>query len=465
MNDEMKRRLRELPQVDALLLRRALAEWEEVLSRGVVKKAVQDVLEEARRHILQGRFDGPRSWEEWEDLIALRLRRRGEPALKSVVNGTGTVLHTNLGRAVLADSASRRVAEISRSYSNVEYDLAGGRRGSRCARLRTLLQHLTGAEEAVVVNNNAAAVLLALTVMAKGRDVVISRGELVEIGGMFRIPDVISLSGAIICEVGTTNKTRLDDYRQAITENTGVIMKVHTSNYRIVGFTESADAGELTALAHLHGLPVVNDLGSGLFVDMRRFGLPYEPTVQDVLQKGCDVVTFSGDKLLGGPQAGIIAGKKKYIEAMERHPLMRALRVDKMTLAALEETLGLYADETLALKEIPVLQMLGQTEEACRDKAVMLAEMMRRSGARAEVNVWPLGDSVGGGAYPEWTLPGYAVAVRAPVGAVELARRLRAADPPCIVRIHHDTACFSVRTLQESQFPAICAAVRQALEQ
>ena len=309
MKQDTRQLLRQLPKVDVLLQRPALAEWEQSLSRSLIKQAVQDILAGLRRDILAERRSDVPVEDELDAMVLAYFRRQKSLRLKKVVNATGTILHTNLGRSVLSEDIGRHVGEIAASYSNLEYDLDEGRRGSRYAHLQSLLKELTGAEDVLVVNNNAAAVLLALTSMTKGKEVVISRGELVEIGGLFRIPDVIEASGGTIREVGTTNKTHLSDYSRAVGEGTGAIMKVHTSNYRIIGFSESVPAQELAELAHAKGLPLINDLGSGLFVDMRRFGLPYDPTVKEVLKQGCAVVMFSGDTLLGGPQAGIIVGK------------------------------------------------------------------------------------------------------------------------------------------------------------
>ena len=300
--------------------------------------------------------------------------------------------------------------------------------------------------------------------MTQGKEVVISRGELVEIGGLFRIPDVIEASGGTIREVGTTNKTHLSDYSRAVGEGTGAIMKVHTSNYRIIGFSESVPAQELAELAHANGLPLINDLGSGLFVDMRRFGLPYEPTVKEVLKQGCDVVMFSGDKLLGGPQAGIIVGKAEYIEPMKQHQLLRALRVDKMTLAALEATLQLYRDEDMAIRSIPALQMLARTQKECLRRADVLAQMLRTTDAALQVQTVPVRDMVGGGSYPEYTLPGYAAAVASEgLTAAELERRLRHAEVPVVARVQQDRLCLSVRTLRDDEFPLICTEIAKAV--
>lgn len=463
MNEEIKSRLRQIPKVDVLMKRPVLAEGELVYSHGMMRMAVQAVLSELRRCILHGSYTIP-SADELDMMILEYCRKQRAPHLQRVINATGTVLHTNLGRAVLCEEAVRRVQAIAGSYSNLEYELENGSRGSRYDHVRDLLKTLTGAEDALVVNNNAAAVLLVLSALAAGKEVLISRGELVEIGGLFRIPDVIACSGGTIREVGTTNKTHLADYSQAVCEQTGAIMKVHTSNYRIIGFAESVPVALLAALAHSKGIPLVQDLGSGLFMDMRQFGLPYEPTVGESLQQGCDIVTFSGDKLLGGPQAGLIVGKAAYIEKLKHHQLLRALRVDKMTLAALEATLQIYADEEDAAASIPVLQMLSQHEELCRQRASALAEVLQARVPSLTVDVMPVGDVVGGGAYPEYTMPGYAVVIQGEnIEASELEKRLRHVAVPIVVRVQHHAVWMSVRTLNDADFPVICEEIGQCM--
>ncbi|MCI1248449.1 MAG: L-seryl-tRNA(Sec) selenium transferase [Megasphaera sp.] len=464
MKNEKQLILSRIPKVDVLLERPFMKRWEQTYSRNLIKVAIQQVLSRLRQEILDGTCGTIPDEEVIEKNVIAYFQRRRQFHLQRVINGTGTILHTNLGRAVLGKEISEHVARIASSYSNLEYDLEQAHRGSRYQHLQAILKKLTGAEDVLVVNNNAAAVMLALTTLIKGKEVIISRGELVEIGGFFRIPEVIELSGGTIHEVGTTNKTHMEDYHRAINENTGAIMKVHTSNYRIIGFTETAPAEKLAALAHEHGLPFINDLGSGLFIDMRRFGLPYEPTVSESLNQGCDVVTFSGDKLLGGPQAGIIVGKKSYIEQMKKNQLLRALRVDKMTLAALEATLQLYLDEDLAVRNIPVLQMLAQDQRTCMNKAERLHQALADCGAPVRTSVEPCRDMVGGGSYPEYTLPGYVVTVEAAqLTAEEIEQQLRHSDVPVICRIQKDKVCLSVRTIEEDDFASICEAVKKLL--
>ena len=325
--------------------------------------AARGVLERKRREVLAAMTDEALTaidvcHEALQAEVAIWLRQARQPHFRRVINATGVILHTNLGRALLSRAAVENVALLASHYSNLEYDLERGQRGDRYVAVVELLRQLTGAEDALVVNNNAAAVLLALQTLAVGREVVVSRGELIEIGGSFRIPDIMRSSGAMLHEVGATNKTHLADYQSAINERTALLLKVHTSNYRIVGFTETVPRAALVQLGNVSQLPVMEDLGSGNLVDLSAYGLDQEPTVSEVVRAGVDVVTFSGDKLLGGPQAGILVGKKRYIELLKRHPLNRALRIDKMTLAALESTLRHYVDPRAAVREVPTLQML-----------------------------------------------------------------------------------------------------------
>lgn len=464
MEEERKKLFAALPKVDVLLGEPVLTQALTASSRTIVKDAVQTVLQQLRQDIRQGVLQTVPDTGTIAQKVLQQLQQ-GKPChLRTIVNATGTVLHTNLGRSVLSKTMADHVAAVASSYSNLEYDLENGQRGTRYSHVETLLQRLTGAEAALIVNNNAAAVMLTLAAMTKGKEVVISRGELVEIGGLFRIPEVISMSGATIHEVGTTNKTHLDDYRNAINEQTGAIMKVHTSNYRIIGFTSSADPVGIAKIAHDHGLPFIHDLGSGLLLNMTRFGLPYEPTVPEAIAHGADVVTFSGDKLLGGPQAGIIVGKKVYIDAMKKHQLLRALRVDKMTLAALEVTLQLYENEDLAVEQIPVLQMLALTESECQQKADELARMLRQALPDATIQTAPCQDMVGGGSYPEYTLPGFAVTIHSEkMTAEELKEKLHHTQIPVIGRVQNDELYLSVRTIQKDEYDIVEAGLREIL--
>ncbi|MGO3116521.1 L-seryl-tRNA(Sec) selenium transferase, partial [Enterococcus pseudoavium] len=356
MTKEAQNILASLPSVDTLLKK-----IDPKFPHGAAKEAAQRTLKELRQEILAGTQQTVIDHKAVVTLVEKQLTEK-QFSLRRVINGTGTVIHTNLGRSSLSPQVEEQVVATGFHYSNLEFDLNSGKRGSRYSHLVSIVKKLTGAEDVLVVNNNAAAVLLVLSTLVPEKEVLVSRGELVEIGGAFRIPDVITSSGGKIVEVGTTNKTHIADYEQALTEATGALLKVHTSNYRIIGFTETPALSELADLAHNHDLPLINDLGSGLLLDMRPFGLPYEPTVKEVLEQGCDIVTFSGDKLLGGPQAGIIVGKRAYIEKMKKNQLLRALRIDKMTLSALEATLSLYLDEKEALQQVPTLQMIGLSQ-------------------------------------------------------------------------------------------------------
>ena len=386
--------------------------------------------------------------------------------MRPVYNGTGVILHTGLGRAPLGKAATKRLLAVAEGYSNLEYDLEHGARGDRCAHFEKLLCQITGAEAAVAVNNNAGAVLLALSALSKGREVVVSRGELVEIGGKFRIPDVMELSGAKLREVGTTNRTRLSDYEEVVEEETNTFLKVHTSNYRILGFTEEVQAKELCGLrdklkelnaedtsGEQKDFYVIEDLGSGVLISLDAYGLPHEPTVQEAVKAGVDVVTFSGDKLLGGPQAGILVGKKECIDKIRKYPLMRALRIDKFTAAALESILETYQKEEQAVKEIPVLEMLTRDPEEIRQAAENACKQLKEavlSAATVHFSVEESVAKVGGGALPLTELPSYAVAIEPlQISAAELDRRFRKLEIPVIGRIHEDRLLLDMRTFSE----------------
>jgi L-seryl-tRNA(Ser) seleniumtransferase len=421
-------KLRDLPSVDEL-------------ARGVddplAVDAARRVLDRAREELRGGADPG--------DLVA-RLRAELEdirnPRLRRVLNATGVIVHTNLGRAPLPEAALERLHEVGRGYSNLEYDLAEGARGSRQDHLTAILRRLTGAEAALVVNNNAAAVLLALAALAEGRDVVVSRGELIEIGDGFRIPEVLARSGARLVEVGTTNRTRAADYEAAIGPETGLLLRVHQSNFRVVGFAEQPKTAELAAVARRHELPLVDDLGSGALVSLHD-----EPTAQDALTAGADLVCFSGDKLLGGPQAGIVAGRAELVERLRRHPLQRALRADKLSLAALEGTLALYLD---APAQIPVLRMIEEPVEAVRARAERLAGLV---GGAVEETV----ARVGGGALPLTELPSFGCAVEE-----ELAGPLRTGEPPVVAVVRDGRTLLDCRTLADTELDEVVAAVARA---
>lgn len=455
--------LARLPKVDQLLARPELASLEEELPRGIVKQAVRRSLDDLREVILAGEaVDESRLALAAVATQAARLARElARPSLRGVVNATGVVVHTNLGRSLLAETALERLISLNRTYTNLEYDLEEGRRGSRYVHAAQLLADLTGAEAAIVVNNNAAAVFLCLQTLAQGREVIVSRGQLVEIGGSFRIPDVMARSGAILKEVGTTNKTHLHDYEQAITSQTALLLKVHTSNFAVVGFHTEVTLPELRQLADRYHLPVMEDLGSGTLVDFSQYGLAKEPTVQEAVAAGTDLVTFSGDKLMGGPQAGIILGKRELVEAVRQNPVNRAMRIDKLTLAALEATLEIYREPEKALKLIPTLRMIAAPYEELRKKAAALLRRLRGLGLkRLQAGTREGASRVGGGALPlaapRTRLLELAVEGLSPT---RLEQALRANDPPIICRLEDGRLLMDVRTMLPGDGKIIAAAL------
>lgn len=452
--------LRQLPAVDEVI------RWAEISSligeypRGAVVEAVRTVLNSLRESILN---DEP--VDASRDGIVRKVTETARPNFKRVINATGVVLHTNLGRAVLCRRAQMAVVQAASGCSNLEFNLVTGKRGQRHSLVEELLCRLTGAEAALVVNNNAAAVLLALSALAAGREVVVSRGQLVEIGGSFRIPDVMRQSGAILVEVGATNKTHRRDYREAINERTAMLLHVHMSNYRIIGFAQEVPVSELVGIAREHNLPVMSDLGSGVLVDLGRFGLPYEPTVQEMVTLGVDVVTFSGDKLLGGPQAGVIVGRRDYLERMKKHPLARAVRIDKLNLAALEATLREYLDPDDAFQNIPTLRMLLRPAEEIKTMAHDLAE--RLSGVLGPGDkVWVEEgiSQVGGGAMPTAAPITALVCVEfSGLSTNEVLRRLRFNGQPVIARAEKNAVVLDVRTVGMTEIPLVVEAFRSVV--
>jgi L-seryl-tRNA(Ser) seleniumtransferase len=383
--------------------------------------------------------------------------------MKRVVNGTGTILHTNLGRAVISDEAAERVKHLVTGYSNLEYDLESGARGSRYSHFEKIITKITGAEAAMAVNNNAAAVLLILSALAKDKEVVVSRGELVEIGGSFRVPDVMSQSGSILTEVGTTNKTHLYDYENAINENTAALLKVHTSNYKIVGFTEAVSLNELAELAHKHNIPIIEDIGSGVLVDLSKYGLEYEPTVQASIKAGADIVCFSGDKLLGGPQAGIIVGKKSLINKIKKHPLTRALRIDKFTAIALECVFHDYIDENKAVKNIPVLKLINRENVEIKKQAdTMLKILAEEIGVNCEIKIEGCESQIGGGSLPLERIESFALMFKPlSMTTASLEKQLRHMDTPIVGRIVNDYFLVDLRTVLEGEDEIILQAFRK----
>jgi L-seryl-tRNA(Ser) seleniumtransferase len=453
--------LKQIPKVDELLATDGVQRFLQRYPREVVREGIRNGLERIRQRIL----DAENAADITEERLALsnllplfeqEIAKQVSPHLKRAINATGVVLHTNLGRSPLSERALRRVAEVSQGYSNLEYDLVKGTRGSRYTHVEEVLLRLSGAEGGLVVNNNAGAVLLALNTLAAGREVIVSRGELIEIGGAFRIPDVMARSGAVLREVGTTNRTHLKDYEEAINSKTALLLKVHTSNYRVVGFTAEVLLEELVQLGKRYDLPIVNDLGSGCFIDLSAYGLAKEPTVQAAVKAGSDVVTFSGDKLLGGPQGGIIVGRKGLLDRIKANPLTRALRIDKLTLAALEATLIAYLSEGEAIKEIPTLRMLTMPVEQLRKRARRLQRLVKQETDMASVEVIKEQSQVGGGALPLQPLPTWALAIKASKASAQaLEAALRTLDPPIIARIADDKLILDLRTIHDEDFQAI----------
>lgn len=460
---DRKMRLRTLPKIGDVLNHPRIAEEIARHPRTLVLEAVREAVERARSGILSGE-DSASDLESIVDeavaAIVLKVRR----SLRRIINATGVIVHTNLGRSVLSDAATAAVAEVASGYSTLEYDVESGERGSRHAHIEELICRLTGAEAAMAVNNNAAAVLLGISALARGGEVIVSRGQLVEIGGSFRIPDIMAESGATMIEVGTTNKTHLRDYANAITVNTKLLLRVHSSNFRVVGFTGEVALTELVELGAAHGIPVYEDQGSGVLFDVRPFDLPYEPTVSEAIAAGVSLTSFSGDKLLGGPQAGILAGRADIIHRLKQHPLARALRLDKMTLAALEVTLRTYLDPARALSEIPTLRMLTMPIAEVRQRAEDLAA--RIAGAcdgRFEIEVLDSIARAGGGALPMADIPTVVVALTPVSGGVtELERRLRLGEPGVVARIKDDRLLLDPRTLSDSEIQLVAEAVVRA---
>lgn len=453
---------RALPAVERLL---GSAEFAPLLAeapRALVADLIRDVQVELRAALARpGAAAAPSHAEWYATRVAAELATLRRPSLRPVINATGVILHTNLGRAPLAASAIRALQEAATGYVNLEYDLETGGRGSRYAHCVALLQRLTGAEDALVVNNNAAALVLALNTHANGREAILSRGELVEIGGSFRVADIMARSGARLVEVGATNRTHLGDYRAALTPATALVLKVHRSNFRISGYTADVGVGQLARVAHEAGAALLHDLGSGLLLPAASLGLPLEPSVSEALAEGADLLTLSCDKLLGGPQAGILLGRAPLIAACRANPLCRALRVDKLTIAALAATLELYLDPARARAEIPVLRMLLATAPELAARAGRIADALRLQGIAADVVA---GESaVGGGAVPDHTLPSTHVTVTTRDSVAAAEARLRRGDPAVLVRIQEDTLRIDPRTVAATEELELVDAVRAAL--
>lgn len=457
-----------LPSVDEVMKSKEGKAWLHKFPRVYVVRAIREIIQRQREAILESRFEEASPADLLPE-IERRIEKLSEFSLRTVINATGVVIHTNLGRSVLSDEILGQVTKIAGSYSNLEYNLEKGERGKRYFHVRRLLREITGAEDGIIVNNNAAAVLVCLTALAKGREVIVSRGELVEIGGSFRIPDVMASSGAILKEVGATNKTHQYDYEKAINDNTALLLKVHQSNFRMVGFTEALSIEDMAALGKKCGLPVMFDLGSGCLVDLKPYGIHIEPTVQEIVKAGADIVTFSGDKLLGGPQAGVIVGKKELIENIAKNPLMRAVRVDKMTLAAFEATLRCYLDEETAREKIPTVSMLLQEPEKIRDRAKKIARLLIRgisaeNGNIVKIEVVEDVSQSGGGSLAEIPLRTFVVSINPKkISVNDLEGRLRLGIPPVIARIKDGALILDARTIRNNEVELLVQAVRAAL--
>ncbi len=458
-----------IPKVDELLDNENIRELLDNMPRKIIMDAIREEVEELRSIIKENSSEEAEIKKIINNLvnnIKLRAIEKNIYSLKRVVNATGTVIHTNLGRSLINEEIFNNMREIALNYSNLEYDLESGTRGSRYSHVEEIIQELTGGEASMVVNNNAAAVLLALSALVKDKEVIVSRGELIEIGGSFRIPEVLEQSGAKLVSVGSTNKTHLHDYENAINENTGALLKVHTSNYRILGFTSAVDSKELYELKKKYKIPLIEDLGSGVLIDLSKYGLQYEPTVGESLDKGVDVVTFSGDKLLGGPQAGIIIGKKEYIDKMKKHPLTRAFRVDKFTISALEATLKYYLDEKKAIENIPTLKMLTMTPEKLDLKAQDLLEKINNkiNSDNIELEIKDEFSEVGGGSLPLEKLPTKCIVLRIKNKSTqEFENKLRAYKIPIITRLYKDKIYLDLRTINEEDYDIIVSAIENGL--
>ena len=468
MKPKQQSLLRKLPGVDHVLELWDKKQPIEDVPRTVLVRSIRTTLDQLRTSILAG--DESLNETMFDDdqllpLVAQAVNKSMEFRLKRVINATGVVVHTNLGRSLLPESVARHVAEVSRWYSNLEFDLEKGERGSRYSCVEEILCEISGAEAAMVVNNNAGAVFLSLETLGKGREVIVSRGELVEIGGSFRIPDVMARSGAELVEVGATNRTHLRDYEGAVRNETALLLKVHTSNYSMLGFTAEVPLEGLVALGAKYHLPVMNDLGSGNFVDFSKYGLMAEPTVQETVATGVDVVTFSGDKMLGGPQAGIILGRKDILERIKKNPITRALRIDKLTLAALEAVLHLYRDEPKAVSAIPTLRMLTLSPTVIQNRARRLRNRLRKLGDdRLETVIMNASSRVGGGALPLQELPTKCVGVKIEglsVNAIE--RLMRESMPPIIGYIEEDLFVMDARTIQDEEIAIIASTFQRIL--
>jgi L-seryl-tRNA(Ser) seleniumtransferase len=467
MDDAKKELLKKLPKIDEVLLILKKQKIYDLAPRHLVKETCRKVVQDLREKIVTTKkMQQAKSCPDAATVareVEASIKKLYGYRLRKLVNATGVILHTNLGRAPLCPEAIERIAEVGRGYSNLEFDLTKGERGQRYDHVNSLICALTGGEDALIVNNNASAVLLVLNTLAEEKEAIVSRGELIEIGGEFRIPEIMQKSGSLLREVGTTNRTRLEDYENAVNADTGLILKVHTSNFRIVGFTEEADIESLAALGRSRGIPVMDDLGSGCLIDLEQFGLQHEPTVRETLAAGADVVTFSGDKLLGGPQAGIIVGKKDILEKIKRNPLNRALRIDKFTLAALEATLMHYLVPEAAPQKLRALKALTESPATVKKRALKLMTRLRKENLDAlQFSLREDFAAAGGGSLPTQKIPTTLVGIKSgkmPAGKME--EKLRKVEVPVIVRTDKDEILVDLRTVAEDEFAFIIEGLRQ----
>jgi L-seryl-tRNA(Ser) seleniumtransferase len=462
MNEKQKL-LSHLPSVDEILKSGQGMAWLNTYPRRYVIQGIREGIDLKRKDIFEG-LSADLSAELMMADIENIIAGLSSFSLIPLINATGVVIHTNLGRSTLSERVLENIIRVSGSYSNLEYDIDKGKRGKRYTHIKRILREVTGAEDALIVNNNAAAVLLCMNTLAKGKEVIVSRGELVEIGGSYRMPDVIAASGAILREVGTTNKTHLFDYEKAINENTALISKIHKSNYRIKGFTDEVSIEDLVRLGRKHHIPVMFDLGSGCLIDLKPFGIHDEPSVKEIVKTGVDLTSFSGDKLLGGPQGGVIVGNREYIEKLQKNPMTRALRIDKLTLAGFEATLMEYIDEEKVIENIPTLRLLLQKPEEIKKRANKIATRLRREIKDARIKVMTDSSRAGGGSLPEEDLPTYVVSVKAAEPSVnELEERLRMGKPPIITRIKEDSLIIDARTVRDRDIEILVKGVKAAI--
>ena len=456
--------LRKIPKIDEILKQTAIQEASAQYSHNLIVESSRETLDSLRQEILSGSEDVSLEMEDICKNILALIAKKNQMHLRPVINATGIILHTNLGRACLSNRAVEAIRSVAQEYNTLEYNLEKGGRGSRYDHVEELIAKITGAEDAIAVNNNAAAVMLILSTMAKGKEVVVSRGELVEIGGAFRVPDIMAQSGGYLVEVGTTNKTHYSDYVNAITPETGALLKVHTSNFKIMGFFEEVSLEDMVEIGHKNGLPVIYDMGSGSMVRLQDYGIQDEPNVIDTMKSGVDILSFSGDKLLGGPQAGIIIGKREWIEKMKKNPLTRAFRIDKLTLAALEATLRDYLDPEVALKSIPTLQMMTATVEDLQPKGQKLFDLLNKDPQGYTVELTEDFGQIGGGSVPTQMIPSVVVALKTTgisLDTLEKELRSTALPLPIVARISKERMLFDVRTIGEHHFEYINKTIRE----